>query len=127
MARQYKYDLHRVKQLLRDTNKSYRKIEKETKCPYSTVVYHGRRIRGKRYNRSVAEEQQLEIKKPTLPDISEEPARVNEQENPLFHITRENVSLDESEKAAAKMIQAAKVLGAKQVTIQVKDKEGEHK
>ena len=57
-SKQYEYDLNEVKQLIKETDKNYREISAETGCPYASVVYHGRKIRGRvnRTQNSILEE-----------------------------------------------------------------------
>lgn len=62
-SKQYDYDLGEVKRLIGETDKNYREIAAETGCPYASVVYHGRKIRG-RVNRMRQEEIQAEQQQP---------------------------------------------------------------
>ncbi|WP_101842988.1 hypothetical protein [Halobacillus sp. Marseille-P3879] len=116
-SKQYEYDLNEVKQLIEQSNKNYREISKETGCPYASVVYHGRKIRG-RVNRS---------KHDTANDLEPNnpiPEKEETETLPLFggtslNISRNNISIDDAEQEAARMIKAAKALGLSKINITI--------
>ncbi|WP_082233317.1 hypothetical protein [Halobacillus massiliensis] len=114
--KQYEYDLIEVKRLIQDTEKNYREISAETGCPYASVVYHGRKIRG-RVNRSKHE---ILSELETTPSIRDE----QEENFPLFggtslNISRSNISINDAEQEAARMIKAARALGLSKINITI--------
>ncbi|MFC7062059.1 hypothetical protein [Halobacillus seohaensis] len=119
--KQYDYDLNEVKRLIKETKKNYRVISEETGCPYASVVYHGRKIRGK-VNRSKQDNNATEMK-PTNEETP--PATENTVERlPLFggttlNISRNNISIQDAEHEAARMIKAAKALGLSKINITI--------
>ncbi|MFG6120011.1 hypothetical protein [Thalassobacillus sp. B23F22_16] len=125
--KKYDYDLNQVKQLLEESDKNYRQIAAETGCPYSNVVYHGRKIRGKRYKNNVQEMVSFvtsEDKAKVSSDVQVNTSKVTEQKQnniatPSFEITTANLSLEQAEAKAKNMIEAARVLGVDKVTLQI--------
>ncbi|WP_085505982.1 hypothetical protein [Thalassobacillus devorans] len=125
--KKYDYDLNQVKQLLEESDKNYRQIAAETGCPYSNVVYHGRKIRGKRYKNNVQEMVSFvtsEDKAKAPNDVQLNTSKVSEQKQnniatPSFEITTANLSLEQAEAKAKNMIEAARVLGVDKVTLQI--------
>lgn len=134
--KKYDYDLNQVKQLLEESDKNYRQIAAETGCPYSNVVYHGRKIRGKRYKNNVQEvvsfvttedkapAQSLQSENETVSNQAKSPA---DDSIPAFEITTANLSLEQAEEKAKNMIEAARVLGVNKVTLQISSHEEENK
>ncbi|WP_173915573.1 hypothetical protein [Halobacillus sp. Marseille-Q1614] len=115
-SKQYEYDLNEVKRLIQDTDKNYREISAETGCPYASVVYHGRKIRG-RVNRSKHE---IFSELETSHNNRAEP----EENLPLFGgttltISRNNISINDAEQEAARMIKAARALGLSKINITI--------
>ncbi|MFC7321831.1 hypothetical protein [Halobacillus campisalis] len=116
-SKQYDYDLTEVKRLIEETDKNYREISKDTGCPYASVVYHGRKIRG-RVNRSqydIVAEVPSSVPSPTAEELDQ---------MPLFggttlNISRNNISIHDAEFEAARMIQAAKALGLSKINITI--------
>ncbi|SDJ23327.1 hypothetical protein [Salimicrobium halophilum] len=110
-AKQYNYDTEKVKNLIKNTNLTYRDISKQTGCPYASVVYHGRRIRGRTNGKNT--------KGPV-----NQPAPVlvkrQEEENLSFSITKEKVSVHQYDKEMEQLIHAAKQMGATTIDITVK-------
>ncbi|SEA37871.1 hypothetical protein SAMN05421743_104166 [Thalassobacillus cyri] len=136
--KKYDYDLDQVKQLLEESDKNYRQIAAETGCPYSNVVYHGRKIRGKRYKNNVQEVVSFvttEDKAPVQSLQSENDTVSSEafkspsgdSSIPAFEITTANLSLEQAEEKAKNMIEAARVLGVNKVTLQISSHEEENK
>ncbi|GGC83156.1 hypothetical protein GCM10007216_12200 [Thalassobacillus devorans] len=125
--KKYDYDLNQVKQLLEESDKNYRQIAAETGCPYSNVVYHGRKIRGKRYKNNVQEMVSFvtsEDKAKASSDMQINTSKVSEEKQnniatPSFEITTANLSLEQAEAKAKNMIEAARVLGVNKVTLQI--------
>ncbi|MBM7551476.1 hypothetical protein [Thalassobacillus pellis] len=128
--KKYDYNLDQVKQLLDETDKNYRQIAAETGCPYSNVVYHGRKIRGKRYKTGVREAYTSatsnvvsEDKQKTLlidPSNSNPKDSTESESSSSFQITNANIPIEDAEVKARNMIEAARVLGVKDLTIQIK-------
>ncbi|WP_226581244.1 hypothetical protein [Halobacillus litoralis] len=118
-SKQYDYDLSEVKRLIGETDKNYREIAAETGCPYASVVYHGRKIRG-RVNRMRQEEISME-QPPSLLSLSEES---NEESKMLsggttLSISRNQVHIQDAEQEAIKMIKAARALGLSKINITI--------
>ncbi|UOR11628.1 hypothetical protein [Halobacillus amylolyticus] len=117
-SKQYDYDLSEVKRLIEETDKNYREIAQNTGCPYASVVYHGRKIRG-RVNRS---KHDIVTELPHPPTFSPE-EKVHEPV-PLFdgttlNISRNNISIQDAEQEAARMIKAARALGLSKINITI--------
>lgn len=118
-SKQYDYDLSEVKRLIGETEKNYREIAAETGCPYASVVYHGRKIRG-RVNRLRQEEISVDQQTPFL-SIKEGTT----EESTLWSggttlsISRNEVHIQDAEQEAAKMIKAARALGLSKVNITI--------
>ncbi|WP_028783791.1 hypothetical protein [Thalassobacillus devorans] len=135
--KKYDYDLNQVKQLLEESDKNYRQIAAETGCPYSNVVYHGRKIRGKRYKNNVQEVVSFVTTEDKAPaqslrsgnDTASNEADTSQSDNsiPAFEITTSNLSLEQAEEKAKNMIEAARVLGVNKVTLQISSYEEENK
>ncbi|CDQ18900.1 hypothetical protein SAMN05192559_101463 [Halobacillus karajensis] len=120
-SKQYDYDLSEVKRLIGETEKNYREIAAETGCPYASVVYHGRKIRG-RVNRmrqeEIAQEQPqsfLSIKDDN--HTSEEATLLSG--GTTLSISRNDVHIQDAEQEAAKMIKAARALGLQKINITI--------
>ncbi|MCA0971535.1 hypothetical protein LCM20_13090 [Halobacillus litoralis] len=122
-SKQYDYDLEEVKRLIGETDKNYREISAETGCPYASVVYHGRKIRG-RVNRS----HKFDAMEQTTPNPApiQMPASLenNIEQSPetsgtTLSISRKEVSIENATAEAEKMIQAARALGLSKVNITV--------
>ncbi|ELK48749.1 hypothetical protein QRD89_16515 [Halobacillus sp. ACCC02827] len=119
-SKQYDYDLAEVKRLIGETDKNYREIAQETGCPYASVVYHGRKIRG-RVNRIRQEEMNAELNQAPVFTIKEEP---KENTNLLsggtaLSISRNDIHIQDAEQEAAKMIKAARALGLTKINITI--------
>ncbi|MFD1020286.1 hypothetical protein [Thalassobacillus hwangdonensis] len=133
--KKYDYDLSQVKQLLEESDKNYRQIAQETGCPYSNVVYHGRKIRGKRYKTndvtettpSVEREQVVKVKPAETPVLQPDEKVLSNNatdglETPSFEITNENINISQAEETIKKMVEAVKVLGVENVSIKLSSK-----
>ncbi|MGP4059073.1 hypothetical protein [Halobacillus sp. H74] len=118
-SKQYEYDLSEVKRLIGETDKNYREIAAETGCPYASVVYHGRKIRG-RVNRMRQEELSIEEQQPVL-SITEETTETPKMLSggTALSISRSDVHIHDAEQEAAKMIKAARALGLNKVNITI--------
>ena len=130
--KKYDYDLSQVKQLLEESDKNYRQIAQETGCPYSNVVYHGRKIRGKRYKTnegteatpSGGREQVVKVKPPETPVLQPDEKVLSSSvspgsETPSFEITNDNINISQAEETIRKMVEAVKVLGVENVSIKL--------
>ncbi|MCP3028058.1 hypothetical protein [Halobacillus sp. A5] len=116
-SKQYDYDLGEVKRLIEETEKNYREISKETGCPYASVVYHGRKIRG-RVNRS-KHDVIAEVQAGTEKAIQEESDTLPLFGGTTLNISRNNISIHDAEQEAARMIKAAKALGLSKINITI--------
>ncbi|MBH0230682.1 hypothetical protein LCL89_14475 [Halobacillus yeomjeoni] len=119
-SKQYDYDLGEVKRLIGETEKNYREISAETGCPYASVVYHGRKIRG-RVNRKRNEEIQ-EVNPSmafSLNDIQTEESPSMVSGGTTLSISRNNIKIDDAEREAAKLIKAAYALGLNKINITI--------
>ncbi|GEN54669.1 hypothetical protein [Halobacillus faecis] len=120
-SKQYDYDLSEVKRLIGETDKNYREIAAETGCPYASVVYHGRKIRG-RVNRMRQEDMIEEQPQSFLPVKEDQPT--SEEATMLsggttLSISRNDVQIQDAEQEAAKMIKAARALGLSKINITI--------
>ncbi|ARI76170.1 hypothetical protein [Halobacillus mangrovi] len=118
-SKQYDYDLSEVKRLIGDTDKNYREISAETGCPYASVVYHGRKIRG-RVNRTrnvEAHEISPQLLQPIDEEVKEERSIMSGGTN--LSISRNNVLIEDAEREAARMIKAAHALGLNKINITI--------
>ncbi|WP_347862368.1 hypothetical protein U0355_04125 [Salimicrobium sp. PL1-032A] len=106
--KQYNYDTEKVKDLIRNTDLTYRTISKETGCPYATVVYHGRRIRGKVYEEN--------SKRPAASMIK----TMQDDDTLSFSFTKENISIYQYEDDMKQLVQMAEQLGAHSIDITIK-------
>lgn len=121
-SKQYDYDLSEVKRLIGETEKNYREISAETGCPYASVVYHGRKIRG-RVNRKRNEELHMHEINPTMS------FPINENQNKesssmvsggtTLSISRNNIQIGDAEREASKLIKAAYALGLNKINITI--------
>ncbi|MBA2175529.1 hypothetical protein H0266_11555 [Halobacillus locisalis] len=123
-SKQYDYDLSEVKRLIGETDKNYREISAETGCPYASVVYHGRKIRG-RVNRSHKYEA-MEEKSPSPAANLHVPNQPQEQQGSptasngtTLSISRNDISIEDAEREAAKMIKAAQALGLSKINLTI--------
>lgn len=122
-SKQYDYDLEEVKRLIGETDKNYREISAETGCPYASVVYHGRKIRG-RVNRSHKYDamEQTTPSQPTM-QMPSSPLEGQEQATEVsattLSISRKDISIEDAQAEAEKMIQAARALGLSRVNLTV--------
>ncbi|WP_240339646.1 hypothetical protein [Halobacillus ihumii] len=117
-SKQYDYDLKEVKRLIEETDKNYREISQDTGCPYASVVYHGRKIRG-RVNRS-KHDMISELPQSTLFSSEEK----IQEPMPLFdgttlNISRNNIPIHDAEQEAVRMIKAARALGLSKINITI--------
>lgn len=120
-SKQYDYDLSEVKRLIGETDKNYREIAAETGCPYASVVYHGRKIRG-RVNRMRHEEISEEQPQPIF--TIKENHHTSDEATMLsggttLSISRNEVHIQDAEQEAAKMIKAARALGLSKINITI--------
>ncbi|MGR9048581.1 hypothetical protein ACQ4XT_08135 [Halobacillus faecis] len=120
-SKQYDYDLSEVKRLIGETDKNYREIAAETGCPYASVVYHGRKIRG-RVNR-MRQEDMMEEQPQSFLSIKED-QHTSEEATMLsggttLSISRNDVQIQDAEQEAAKMIKAARALGLSKINITI--------
>ncbi|MBN8235102.1 hypothetical protein JF544_07555 [Halobacillus kuroshimensis] len=120
-SKQYDYDLGEVKRLIGETDKNYREIAAETGCPYASVVYHGRKIRG-RVNRMRQEEIQAEQQQPQsllalAQETPEEPTVLSG--GTTLSISRNEIHIQNAEQEAAKMIKAARAMGLTKINITI--------
>ncbi|MYL49409.1 hypothetical protein GLV98_07925 [Halobacillus litoralis] len=120
-SKQYDYDLSEVKRLIGETDKNYREIAAETGCPYASVVYHGRKIRG-RVNR-MRQEDMIEEQPQSFLSIKED-QHTSEDATMLsggttLSISRNDVHIQDAEQEAAKMIKAARALGLSKINITI--------
>ncbi len=116
-SKQYEYDLNEVKQLIKETDKNYREISAETGCPYASVVYHGRKIRGRvnRTQNSILEE----VPQTFLPKTEETNIQSIGGAGTTLNISRNDISIEDAEQEAAKMINAARALGLNKINITI--------
>ncbi|QAS54753.1 hypothetical protein [Halobacillus litoralis] len=116
--RKYNYDLEEVERLLNDTALSYKEIERQTGCPYSTVIYKSRKIKKNKRDRK-----QKKLNSPrkdseiTLDSKSDEYAYWDSKSESTFKFEKKNISLVEANQTIKDMVKAAKVLGEKDVNI----------
>ncbi|RDY71744.1 MULTISPECIES: hypothetical protein [Halobacillus] len=120
-SKQYDYDLSEVKRLIGETDKNYREIAAETGCPYASVVYHGRKIRG-RVNR-MRQEDMIEEQPQSFLSIKED-QNTSEDATMLsggttLSISRNDVHIQDAEQEAARMIKAARALGLSKINITI--------
>ncbi|MBN9655098.1 hypothetical protein J0K78_12530 [Halobacillus sp. GSS1] len=120
-SKQYDYDLSEVKRLIGETDKNYREIAAETGCPYASVVYHGRKIRG-RVNR-MRQEEMMEEQPQSFLSIKED-QHTSEEATMLsggttLSISRNDVQIQDAEQEAVKMIKAARALGLSKINITI--------
>ncbi|WP_394218201.1 hypothetical protein [Halobacillus trueperi] len=120
-SKQYDYDLSEVKRLIGETDKNYREIAAETGCPYASVVYHGRKIRG-RVNR-MRQEDMIEEQPQSFLSIKGD-QHTSEDATMLsggttLSISRNDVHIQDAEQEAAKMIKAARALGLSKINITI--------
>lgn len=120
-SKQYDYDLSEVKRLIGETDKNYREIAAETGCPYASVVYHGRKIRG-RVNR-MRQEDMIEEQPQSFLAIKED-QHTSEDATMLsggttLSISRNDVHIQDAEQEAARMIKAARALGLSKINITI--------
>ncbi|MGP4077075.1 hypothetical protein [Halobacillus sp. K22] len=118
-SKQYDYDLSEVKRLISESDKNYREISAETGCPYASVVYHGRKIRGRvnRMHNQQASEEQESIVLPITEETEETPTMMSG--GTALSISRNDVHIQDAEQEAAKMIKAAKALGLSKINITI--------
>ncbi|MBX0357776.1 hypothetical protein [Halobacillus sp. Nhm2S1] len=120
-SKQYDYDLSEVKRLIGETDKNYREIAAETGCPYASVVYHGRKIRG-RVNR-MRQEDMIEEQPQSFLSVKEEQPTSEEATmlsgGTTLSISRNDVQIQDAEQEAAKMIKAARALGLSKINITI--------
>ncbi|TGB01679.1 hypothetical protein [Halobacillus salinus] len=122
-SKQYDYDLEEVKRLIGETDKNYREISAETGCPYASVVYHGRKIRG-RVNRSHKYDA-MEQTTPSpaslqMPVFTEEAQSTSyETSGTTLSISRKDISIDDAQAEAERMIQAARALGLNRINLTI--------
>ncbi|WLR48999.1 hypothetical protein LC065_07510 [Halobacillus litoralis] len=120
-SKQYDYDLSEVKRLIGETDKNYREIAAETGCPYASVVYHGRKIRG-RVNR-MRQEDMMEEQPQSFLSIKEDQHTAEEATmlsgGTTLSISRNDVQIQDAEQEAAKMIKAARALGLSKINITI--------
>ncbi|MFQ3545427.1 hypothetical protein Q7A53_15190 [Halobacillus rhizosphaerae] len=116
-SKQYEYDLNEVKRLIKETDKNYREISAETGCPYASVVYHGRKIRGRvnRTQNSILEE----VPQTFLPKTEETNVQSIGGTGTTLNISRNDISIEDAEQEAAKMINAARALGLNKINITI--------
>ncbi|RWZ59049.1 hypothetical protein EQV77_08855 [Halobacillus fulvus] len=119
-SKQYDYDLSEVKRLIGETDKNYREISAETGCPYASVVYHGRKIRG-RVNRSHQVED-VEYRSTVAAPFEGVTEDLNKEEKPAgttLSISRNDVPIHEAEKEVARMIKAAQAMGLSKINLTI--------
>nr|WP_202410561.1 hypothetical protein [Halobacillus litoralis] len=107
--------------MIGETDKNYREIAAETGCPYASVVYHGRKIRG-RVNRMRQEEIQAEQQQPQsllalAQETQEEPTVLSG--GTTLSISRNEIHIQNAEQEAAKMIKAARAMGLTKINITI--------
>ncbi|UOQ45671.1 hypothetical protein MUN89_06975 [Halobacillus salinarum] len=119
-SKQYDYDLNEVKRLIKETDKNYREISAETGCPYASVVYHGRKIRGRvnRTQNSILEEMPQSFL-PVNNGTEENQVEDHMTQGTTLNISRNDISIQDAEEEAAKMIKAAKALGLSKINITI--------
>ncbi|SFF88004.1 hypothetical protein SAMN05216353_11210 [Halobacillus alkaliphilus] len=115
--KKYTYDKDMVLDLVSNSKKKYTEIAKETNCPYSTVIYYGRKIRGQPRRVDVPINS-IELN-PNPNRTPKETIKLNEDPD-IFWIEEQDVFINEAEVQVSHMIRSAKILGIKKLHITVR-------